>query len=114
MMWWDPAVTEAGVLARLRLTDTDFDIDLIRQSIPAVAATIEQWADRVEPLPGPPPPADLQWALEVAAVALYHQGGAVATIGPGPVTAGAGTERFDPLTDVYTVLAPYKQGWAVA
>jgi hypothetical protein len=113
-VWYDPAATLAAVLATLRLQSGDVDADRIADIIPAAAAIIEQWADRVDPLPGPPPPADLQQGLEIVTIAVYHQAALVATIGGGVSSLTGSSTPFDPLADAYTLLAPYKQQWAVA
>jgi hypothetical protein len=112
--WYDPAATLAAVLATLRLQSGDVDADRIADIIPAVAAAIEQWCDRVEVLPGPPAPADLQQGLEGGTIAQYQQEALVATIGGGVSSVTGATAPFDPLADVYVLLVPYKQQWAVA
>lgn len=113
-VWYDLAITKANVLAALRLSATDIDVPRIDQAIPTAAAAIEQEVDRVDPLPGPPPPADLQFVLDAASVGAYHMLATVATIGAGAQAAPMipGTP-FDLLRDLRWMLLPYKQGWTV-
>lgn len=114
-LWYDLATTKANVLAALRLGASDIDVTRIDQAIPTAAAAIEQEVDREDPLPGPPPPPDLQYVLDSVAVGAYHALGTVATIGAGaqaaPLIPGS---PLDLVRDYRTLLLPYKQRWGVA
>ncbi|HKV67685.1 MAG TPA: hypothetical protein VJN72_06315 [Gaiellales bacterium] len=112
-VWYDTATTKANVLAMLRLSATDIDVPRVDQVIPAAAARIEHEVDRVDPLPGPPAPADLQEVLDTCAVAIYHHGSYVATIGTG-LSAVPTPAAFDPLDGLQAQLIPYKQQWGIA
>lgn len=115
MPWYDPAVTQANVLAVLRLSSASADATLIAAKIPAAAKAIEQYLDRMTPIVGPPPDPALQEVLEGVTIRLYHRTALVATIGAGVSTIEApASEPFDPLADFYVELAPFKEGWAVA
>ncbi|HKE75225.1 MAG TPA: hypothetical protein VKB57_16505 [Acidimicrobiales bacterium] len=115
--WYDLEATLQAVLATLRLTQGDIDTDHLAECIPAAARAIDQHVDRFadDPMPGPPPPAAVQIALEAATIALYHRDEIGATIGAGVSTLrpSEGGE-FDPLEDVLEELTPYKQQWALA
>lgn len=115
MPWYDPTVTEANVLAQLRLSSASADAVLIRAKIPAAAKAIEQYLDRLTSLEGPPPDPALQEVLEGVTIRLYHRTAIVATIGAGLSTIDSSASgQFDPLEDFYVELTPFKQGWAVA
>lgn len=112
-VWWDPAVTETNVLARLRLAGSDIDAAQVRQAIPAAGTAINHELDRDVPLQGPPPDPALQEALEVATIDVYHQGGLGATVGAGQ-SALPSSAPFDPLANVRLSLVPFKLRWGVA
>lgn len=114
MPWYDAAVTQANVLATLRLSSASADAALIAAKVPAAAKAIEQHLDRITPIPGPPPDPALQEVLEGVTIALYHRTAAVATIGAGVSTIETPSAPFDPLEDFYVELTPFKEGWAVA
>jgi hypothetical protein len=115
MPWYDPAVTQANVLAKLRLSAASADAALIAALVPAAAGAIEQHLDRVTPIEGPPPDPALQEVLEGVTIRLYHRTAMVATIGAGVSTIEApASGPFDPLADFYVELAPFKERWAVA
>jgi hypothetical protein len=114
-VWYDLEATLAAVLSTLWLQSGDIDTEHLAECIPAAAAAIDQDLDRLEPLPGPPPPAALQIALEAATIAIYHRDEISATIGAGVSTLRPGTsDRFDPLADVAEELTPFKQQWGLA
>ena len=114
-VWYDPDVTQANVLATLRLGSSSPDAALISAKIPAAATAIEHYLDRAVPITGPPPEPALQEVLEGVTIRLYHRTAIVATIGAGVSSLEApATGTFDPLADFYVELAPFKQGWAVA
>jgi hypothetical protein len=113
--WYDLEATLAAVLATLRLQQGDIDTDHLAECIPAAATAIEQYLDRIDVIPGPPPPPSVQIALEAATIALYHRDEVTATIGGGVSTLRASSrEQFDPLEDVLAELTPMKQQWGVA
>jgi hypothetical protein len=113
--WYDPAVTQANVLATLRLSPASADAALIAAKIPAAAKVIEQHLDRLTPLTGPPPDPALQEILEGVTIRLYHRTAIVATIGSGvSALEPPSGEPFDPLADFYVELAAFREGWAVA
>lgn len=112
--WYDPAQTRSNVLARLRMTESDVDVDRVDRSIAAAKDAIDARLDRTTPIAGPPPAAGLQEALEVAAVAIYHRGTVTATVGAGAITLPTTGEPFDPLADVAVELEPYRERWPVA
>ena len=115
MPWYDPTVTQANVLARLRLSSASADAPLIAALVPAAATAIEQYCDRITPLEGPPPDPALQEVLEGVTIRLYHRTAVVATIGAGVSTIEApASGPFDPLADFHVELAPFREGWAVA
>ena len=115
MPWYDPAATQANVLATLRLGPTSADAALIAAKVPAAAKAIEQHLDRQTPLDGPPPDPALQEVLEGVTIKLYHRTAVVATISAGASFIEApAAGPFDPLADYYVELAPFRQGWAVA
>lgn len=115
MPWYDPAVTQANVMATLRLSPASADAALIAAKVPAAAKAIEQHLDRITPIVGPPPDPALQEVLEGVTIRLYHRTAIVATIGAGVSTMEApASGAFDPLEDFYVELTPFKEGWAVA
>lgn len=113
--WYDPALTKANVLAALRLTATDIDVPRIDQAIPTAAHAIDQFVDRVDPLPQAAATPALQSILDRATVAEYHILGIVSTLGAGagaaPIIPGS---PFDPLVDVRVELLAFKQRWGIA
>jgi hypothetical protein len=114
-VWHDPAATKADVLAALRLGAGDIDVPRIDQSIGAAVHAINQFVDRVDALPGPPPPDALQSVLVAASVNVYHRLSYVATLGAGAGAAPTPPEEpFDPLRDLRSELGPFKQRWPVA
>ena len=64
--------------------------------IPAAGLEIDNWLDREEVVDGPPPPPNLQAALEAVTIARYH-----------------GIEP-DPVGVLAALVVPQKQRWAVA
>lgn len=116
-MWYDTEATFTAILAALRLAGSDVDGDRIRALIPTAAALIDQYLDRdpLDPLPGPPPPAAVQTALEQATVELYsRKSSASVAFAPG---VGSYAERYvngDPLGELFAVLLPHKQRWGLA
>lgn len=115
MPWYDAAVTQTNVLAALRLSAASADAALVATLIPAAAAAIDQYLDRITPIVGPPPDPALQVVLEGVTIRLYHRTAIVATIGAGVSTIEApSTGAFDPLEDFYVELARFREGWAVA
>jgi hypothetical protein len=114
-VWYDLALTKANVLAALRLTATDIDVPRIEQAIPTAAHAIDQFVDRVDPLPAASTTPALQSILDRASITEYHILGTVATIGAGaqaaPIIPGS---PFDPLVDVRVELLAFKQRWGIA
>jgi hypothetical protein len=99
-VWYSLADTTAAVLATLRLTDGDVDADRIEAQVPAAATLIDQYLDRVEAIPGPPPAPHIQQALEQLVVELYRR--------KEPNAAAA--RVLDP---VRSELTPHKRRWGV-
>lgn len=113
MAWYDPAVTQANVLAQLRLSPASADAALIAAKVPAAARAIEQYLDTGDFEPDPDPA--LQEVLEGVTIRLYHRTAIVATIGAGVSTMEAPASGvFDPLEDFYVELMPFKEGWGIA
>lgn len=111
-VWWDEAETQANVLATLRLRDIDIDADAIRRLIPAAGWHINAYLDRTDCIEAPAPP-PLQAALELVVISMYHRQGNVATLGAGVTSLQRPRpDPYDPLTDVYAELAPWRQRWA--
>jgi hypothetical protein len=72
-VWYDlPAVT-ADVLAILRLTDADVDAERIETLVPAAAILIDQFLDRPEAVPGPPPSPPITQALNQLTIEMYRR-----------------------------------------
>jgi len=110
--WYDVETTFENVLAALRLGEGDVDGERIRQKIPAAAALIDQYLDRSDPLPGPPPPPEIQEGLEQATIVLYRRKDTPSNLFP----SGDPATRYDaadPLGELYATLLPWKQGWGI-
>lgn len=102
-VWYDLDETTSQVLAILRLTEQDVDLERIRDCVPAAALRIEQYVDAAEdPVAGPPPSQQLQQALNKATIDLY--------VRPGPSIDGS----VDVLAPIRSELGPSKQRWGVA
>lgn len=71
-VWYDLAATRDDVLAELRLTDTDVDVPRVEAIIPAVAMRFDEFFDRIDTIPGPPPPPLVQRRLVTATVVEYR------------------------------------------
>lgn len=71
--WNDPAITMRNVLTTLRMDDGDQEIPIVTAAMSAAVAIIDQFLDRVTPLPGPPPPPPVQQATEQLTIELYRR-----------------------------------------
>lgn len=113
-VWWDAAATATAVLEALRLADGDVDADRIDTLIPVAGAIVNDYLDRAEALPTPPP-APVQWALEQTVTALYRSKDA-GSGNPDDFSVEALVTRYrsvDPVADVLATLRPYKQRFGI-
>lgn len=101
-VWWNPTITLANVLARLRLTETDIDQARLTALIPMAGYQINDYLDRTV-TPTTAQAASLQDALESLTVALYLP----------PVQNLDGT-YVNPVDMVAGQLTPTRQRWGVA
>ena len=113
--WYDPQLTFEAVLNTLRLTEDDVDADAILYAITAAASTINQFLDRVDPLPSPTP-APVQLALEQLSIELYRRKDAPfnllnATV---PEDVPVDITGIGSIQSVAPLLQPYKQRWGFA
>lgn len=114
--WVDAATTYENVLRSLRLEADDPDAQVVMAAMTAAVSVINQWLDRDVVLPGPPPPAPVQQALEQLTIELYRRKDAPfyslnATV-PEDVEvdiSGTGT-----IQTVAPLLQPYKRRWGFA
>ena len=104
-VWYDLDVTTSEVLAILRLTEQDVDVERIQTLVPAAALLIDEYLDRPDVVDGPPPSAKLQQALDQATVELYRRKD-VSTSGFVAVTSILAPLKGDLIGD--------KQRWGVA
>ena len=113
--WVDMVATYEAVLLALRVTTTDPDAEAIAFAIQAAASLIDQYLDRTDPLPSPPP-APVQAALEQLAIELYRRKDAPfsllnATVPedvPVDITGLAAIQSVAPL------IQPWRQRWGFA
>jgi hypothetical protein len=94
----------------------DVDESRITSLIPAAGFLIDNYVDRCEPLPGPPADPVLQGVLEQVTVELYRRKDAPPS-SSSDWSSGPGSFRFgavDPIGEVITQLAPYKQRHGIA
>lgn len=113
VVWWDPAETLASVLWTLRLHDGDVDEEAVAALIPAAACKVQDYIDPIETINGPPPIPAIQAALEATTIALYHRGGANATVGASVSTFTGTDDPFDPIRDVRAELVAHKEQWGI-
>jgi hypothetical protein len=71
--WVDVEETTGNVLEILRLDAADSDEPRVRTDVCTAAAAMMDFLDRTTPLPGPPPPWVLQYAVEQFAIELYRR-----------------------------------------
>jgi len=113
--WWDSATTRDAVLHRLRLQSGDIDDTRVSALIPAAGFWINDFLDRCDAAPGPPPNPLLQEALIIATINLYNN----------QQTSGTSTSDFsamgvispaviDPIGEVRLMLMPFKERFGVA
>jgi hypothetical protein len=113
--WVDLSLTYESVLLTLRITTADPDAAQIMFCIQAAASLIDQYLDRVTPLPQPPPQ-PVQTALEQLAVELYRRKDAPFSIlnatvpedVPVDITGTAAIQSVAPL------IQPWRQRWGFA
>jgi len=105
------------VLTTLRLDPSDPDAPIVTDAMYAAVALIDQYLDRAVPLPGPPPPAPVQQAVEQLTIELYRRKDApfamLNTTLPEQDLALdiSGTGTLQPVT---ALLQPYRQRWGFA
>lgn len=115
--WNDAALTLDHVLDQLRLDPTDPDAPEVTAAMYAAVAMIDQYLDRVDPLPGPPPPAPVQLALEIQTIENYRRKDAPfamlnTTLPDQDVPTDIGGVGM--LQSVAGLLQPYRQRWGFA
>jgi hypothetical protein len=71
-IWYDVDDTAEAVFHILRLHGEDIDADRIRGLVPTVGLGVEAYVDSDTVIDGPPPAADLQYALEQGVIVLYR------------------------------------------
>lgn len=101
-VWYDVDVVTAEVLAILRLTEQDVDVERIVTLVPVAAMYIDNFVDRPEAIVGPPPPPLVAEAHRTATIILYrHKDAPFDTL-------------EDALAPVRVLVGPYKQRTGVA
>ena len=113
--WVDVQVTYEAVLLSLRVTTNDPDAAQILNCITAAASLIDQFLDRTDPLPLPPP-MPVQTALEQLTVELYRRKDAPfnllnATV---PEDVPLDISGTGAIQSVAPMIQPYKQRWGFA
>jgi hypothetical protein len=113
--WVDMAATYEAVLLALRVTTNDPDADAILFAIQAAASLIDQYLDRTDPLPVPPP-APVQTALEQLSVELYRRKDAPfnllnATV---PEDIPVDITGVGAIQSVAPLIQPWRQRWGFA
>ena len=98
-VWYDLDETTTAVLAILRLTEQDVDVDRIRECIPAAAWRIEAMLDDVDEVAANPA---LQQSLNQVTIELYRRKDAPFDV----------VRRI--LDPVRSELVPLKRRWGVA
>jgi hypothetical protein len=116
-VWYDIDATSAAVLAQLRLEVSDVDESRVRALVPAAAAHIDAYCDRVTPLSGPPPDAMVDAVLQQVTIELYRRKDVALVGATSTWTADAVSDRYgagDPIAECLAQLLPYKQRWGMA
>jgi hypothetical protein len=113
--WVDVQLTYEHVLLSLRITTADIDAEQVLACVTAAASLIDQYLDRLTPLPNPPPH-PVQQALEQLSIELYRRKDAPfnllnATVPEDvPVDIGA----VGAIQSVAPLIQPWKQRWGMA
>ena len=113
--WVNLEDTYEAVLLSLRVTTQDPDAAAILASIQAAASLIDQYLDRTDPLPAPPP-APVQTALEQLSIELYRRKDAPfallnATV---PEDVAVDITGQAALQSVAPLIQPWRQRWGFA
>lgn len=113
--WVNLEQTYEAVLLSLRVTTQDPDAAAILASIQAAAALIDQYLDRTDPLPAPPPQ-PVQVALEQLSIELYRRKDAPfallnATV---PEDVAVDITGQAALQSVAPLIQPWRQRWGFA
>lgn len=114
--WCDLPITLENVLRTLRLTADDPDTAAVTAALTAAVSLIDQFLDRIDPLPGPPPPPPVQTAVEVLTVELYRRKDAPFALLDATLPEDVATDigQLPALQPVTALLLPYKQRWGFA
>jgi hypothetical protein len=113
--WWDSSTTRDAALHRLRLQSGDIDDTRVSALIPAAGYLINDFLDRCDAAPGPPPNPVLQEALIIVTVNLYGKDPANGTSTSDFAAMSVGTlGDVDPLGTVRSMLMPFKERFGVA
>lgn len=113
--WVDVQATYEAVLLMLRVTVQDPDAEQILACVTAAASLIDQYLDRVEPLPSPPP-GPVQQALEQLSVELYRRKDAPfsllnATV---PEDVAVDISGVTSIQSIAPLIQPWKSRWGFA
>lgn len=114
--WLDPVATYEAVLVTLRITQSDPDAAGIMAAMSSAVELVNQYLDRRTPLPGPPPPAPVQTAVEQLTVELYRRKDAPFNIlnATVPEDVPVDITGVGSIQSVAPLLQPYKQRWGFA
>jgi hypothetical protein len=107
-VWWDETAIADAVYDVLRLSNTDVDAERIADLVQAAGGRVNDWLDRVDPLPAPTPGPVFDALIQVV-VAMYERKDSQPSSVDGLIAAAWRPQSVDPLAAVREQLRPYRQ-----
>lgn len=113
--WWDIPGTVAAALAIMRMDQSDEDVPRVEAAAVAVCSLIDEYLNRVDPMPSPTP-GPVRMGAVFGTVEAYRRKDAPFGVLDSFSASDLGPTRIgaDVLRGIESMIRPYKQQWGVA